>query len=291
MIFYWQSDTDMKKSCIFTIHEKLQNFSAKEKLIATYIAANPADAVDPSIEELAERIGVSESTLFRFVRKLGYDGYQQFRIALATETAGPGGTVYEVDEASLEGKGTIPVVFKTNVAALEATMAKLNPRDLSEVAERFIAADRVLLFGLGGSALVAQDAFHKLVRTGVTCIAPLDFHMQLMLASQATASDCALVVSHTGSNKDALALADELRSRGTPLVVLTDSGRSPLTKLGDIVLRVHTASSRYAMEAFSARLVQLAIVDCLYVELMERLGPQAISALERMREVISKRRT
>ncbi|MCK7479906.1 MAG: MurR/RpiR family transcriptional regulator [Candidatus Moduliflexus flocculans] len=80
-------------SCLFTIHERLPSMSEKERKVADFILASPQDAVHPSIEALAERIGVSESTLFRFVRKLGYDGYQQFRIALATETVGARGGV------------------------------------------------------------------------------------------------------------------------------------------------------------------------------------------------------
>ena len=76
-------------SCLYEIHARTESFSAKEKRIAAYILASPREAVHPSIEELAERVGVSESTLFRFVRKLGYEGYQQFRIALATDTVAP----------------------------------------------------------------------------------------------------------------------------------------------------------------------------------------------------------
>ena len=82
-------------SCLYGIHSLIDSFSAKERKVADYIIANPQDAVHPSIEELSETIGVSESTLVRFVRKLGYGGYQQFRIALATETVAPDSLVYE----------------------------------------------------------------------------------------------------------------------------------------------------------------------------------------------------
>ena len=70
-------------SALFTIKERYDDLSAKEKQIADFILEHPRESVNPSIEELAERIGISESTMVRFARKLGYSGYQRFRIALA----------------------------------------------------------------------------------------------------------------------------------------------------------------------------------------------------------------
>jgi DNA-binding MurR/RpiR family transcriptional regulator len=77
------------KGCLLEIHARLPALSGKERKIAEFILANPRDSVNPTMEELADKVGVSEATLFRFVRKLGYGGYQQFRIALATETIDP----------------------------------------------------------------------------------------------------------------------------------------------------------------------------------------------------------
>ncbi|MDQ7797089.1 MAG: RpiR family transcriptional regulator, partial [Spirochaetia bacterium] len=61
-------------NCLYIIHSLMEDFSDKERRIADYILANPAKAVHPSIEELSESIGVSVSTLVRFVKKLGFKG-------------------------------------------------------------------------------------------------------------------------------------------------------------------------------------------------------------------------
>ncbi|GAB1482319.1 MurR/RpiR family transcriptional regulator [Treponema sp.] len=278
-------------SCIYKIHELLPGLSNKERQIADYILVAPQESVNPSIEELADRIGVSDSTLFRFVRKLGYGGYQEFRIALATESVDPQHRVYEAELNTIDEQSAMSIVFKTNILALERTMATLDTHDLQLAAENLISARRITFYGLGGSAVVAQDLYHKLVRTGLPCAAPLDFHMQLMQASQGTAEDVGLLISHTGVNKDALAIAEEIKNAETKLIVLTDYGRSPLAKIADLSLFVHTPTTLYATEAFSGRIVQLAIVDCLYVLVMEKLGSIGHDPLERMRKTIAKRRT
>ena len=117
-----------RRSCLYEIHARLESFTGKERQVADHVLANPAAAVDPSIEELAERIGVSESTLFRFVRKLGYDGYQQFRIALATETV-----------VLLAREGMIDADFW---ARLEAERPR-RKADIDKVREQFVGKGSV----------------------------------------------------------------------------------------------------------------------------------------------------
>jgi len=265
--------------------------SDKERKVADFILASPQDAVHPSIESLAERIGVSESTLFRFVRKLGYDGYQQFRIALATETVEPEAGYYDAPVDSQSGESVAAVVFRTAISALERTVRGLDPKAMEKAADLLTGAGFVLFLGLGGSAIVAKDAYHKLMRTGIRCAAPEDFHMQLMAASQAEPGDVALLVSHTGANKDALAIADVLRRRGAAIVAMSSYPRTPLSKMADALLLSAAPPSPYSIEAFSARLAQLAVVDALYVEVMLRRGEDGSRALGDMRSVIAKRRT
>jgi len=280
-----------ESSCLYEIHVRRESMSEKEKRVADFILASPREAVHPSIEALSERIGVSESTLFRFVRKLGYEGYQQFRIALATETVDPKSRFYEAPIESADGESAIGAVFRTAVSALELTMKGLDREALEKSAALLAEARFVLFLGLGGSGLVARDAYHKLVRTGMRCAAPEDFHLQLMAASQAGPGDAALLVSHSGANKDALAVADELKRHGVPFVAITTYPRTPLAKLADRILLSAAPSSPYVSEAFSARIAQLAIVDALYVEIMARFGDEGVRRLEAMRSTIARRRT
>ncbi|MEI6875075.1 MAG: MurR/RpiR family transcriptional regulator [Spirochaetota bacterium] len=281
----------MKESrCLDAIRAQLDTFSAKERRVASYVLANPGDAVDPSLEEFAEKIGVSESTLFRFVRKIGYGGYQQFRIALATETLAPRDTWYETPDAAIDEKSAAAVVFRTCIAALESTLAGLDLALLEKIASLAISAPRVLLLGIGGSNAVAQDAWHKLVRTGIHCEAPVDFHMQLAVASQAGPGSLVFMFSHTGATIDSIALVDEARTSGSTIVVVTSQPRSPLARKADMMLVSRTPQVRYVSEAWSARIAQLALMDSLYVLIMEKLGDDGAKHLEDLRKAIARRR-
>jgi len=275
-------------SCLYLIHSLMSSLSDREKRIADYILGNPAAAVHPSIEELSESAGVSVSTLVRFVKKLGFKGYQQFRIALASEALAPEAKIYETLVDS--GEDPVHVAFNSAQKALEITASMIDRTALAELAGRIIDSQCVHLFGLGGSAIVAKDAMHKLVRTGVRCIGAEDYHMQLMIASQMRTGDTALAISHTGVNKDALRVAETAKNAGAFLCVITTYPRSPLARMADMRFISASSGSPVVSEAFSARISQLALIDALYIAIMEGLGGRGIDSVEKMRAAIAKRR-
>lgn len=277
-----------EQSLIYLIHSRIDSLSEKEKIVAEYILANPASAVHPSIEELASRIGVSVSTLMRFVMKLGFDGYQRFRIALATETVAPESRFYDASIADSEK--TVETVFSFARKALDMTEKHLDREILSRTAREICGASSFYLFGLGGSCVVSLDAFHKLIRLGLRCLTSQDFHIQLMLASQSGPDDFALLVSNTGANKDTLAIADVLRNNGCRFAAITTYPRSALAREADYVLLSEAPGSAVISEAFSARIAQLAIVDALYVEAVELLSGGGLENVEKMRSAIAGRR-
>ena len=275
-------------SALFAIKDQYDNLSAKEKQIADFILEHPRESVNPSIEELAERIGISESTMVRFARKLGYSGYQRFRIALARETIPSTSQLFEREV--IDAADGFDAVFTSAITSLIETQKILDRTLIMNVATMMANARNVYLMGLGGSNIVAEDALHKLVRTGITCQWAADFHLQLMMASQGSNEDVALVISHTGIGYDSLALAEELKANDVPLVVLTTNARSPLARLADYVLAVKAGSSMTVAESFSARIVDLAIIDLLYLQVMEVLKEKGIEQLNKMRASIAKRR-
>ena len=275
-------------SAIYTIKSKYANLSVKEKKIADFILEHPKESVNPSIEELAERIGISESTMVRFARKLGYTGYQRFRIALARETIPSNEQVFEIGVSELEDP--IDTVFKNAQDTLNQTYKTINRAALQQVGKQFSEARNIYLMGLGGSNILALDAYHKLIRTGLNCQYAADFHMQLMLASQSSEDDVALIISHTGSGFDTLAIAEEFRNNNCPIAVLTSNSRSPLAKMTENVLHITTGTSPLVSESFSARIVSLTIIDILYVEVLERMKNMGVENLNKMRNVIAKRR-
>ena len=70
-----------------TISQQYYDLTASEKKTADYLMAHQEESQYMSIAELAEESGVAEATVSRFCRRLGYKGYNAFKLAIANSTA------------------------------------------------------------------------------------------------------------------------------------------------------------------------------------------------------------
>lgn len=70
------------------INNEYYQLTGAEKKVADYAVAHQQKTQYMSISELAEEAGVAEATISRFCRRLGYKGYNAFKLAVANSTAG-----------------------------------------------------------------------------------------------------------------------------------------------------------------------------------------------------------
>lgn len=261
----------------------------KEQRIADYILKHPETVIHHTINQLADDLDVAESTVFRFCQRIGFKGYQALKIALAADVVAPMQDIHEdiaPDDTSLE---IAEKIFTTNVRTIEATRQILEEASLERAVDLLLSARRIEFFGSGGSAVIALDAYHKFVRSGLHVTANLEAHMQLMSASQMTKDDVAVVISHSGASKETLDVANVL-SGHVPIIAITNYAKSPLSKLADVSLYTVSQETEFRSEALASRIAELSLIDAIYTIVMIRRGEAGHEALKRMRESISLRR-
>jgi len=266
-------------------------FSDKEKKIADYIIQNPKHIIHCTITEVAEDLNVADATVFRFCKRIGFKGYQALKIALATEIMTP---IQQIHEEINEKDDEITVankIFKSNIRTLENTAQMLDSQSFKKAVELLLQANRVFIYGLGGSSVIAMDAFHKFIRTGVKANAYTDSHFQLMSASQLSKEDVAIVISHSGSNKDTIRILQVLKETGAKTIGITGFPKSPLSQNVDVSLYTSSEETEYRPEALSSRIAQLSIIDALYVNIMILNSHKAKTSFEKVRTAISETRT
>ncbi len=132
-----------------------------------------------SITELASATGTSDATIIRFANALGFSGYQELKIALARELVSPGKNIHD----DIEPGDSLPVAvnkaFQANIQAVSDTLNVLDIESLQQAVGAVVGGARhVYLYGVGTSALSAQDAYYKLLRVGIHANFYADAHMQ-----------------------------------------------------------------------------------------------------------------
>ncbi len=246
------------------IRESIESLRNSEKKVAKCVLTDPSAVITSSITELAERAGTSEPTVIRFCRKLGLGGYMELRLNLARDLPSSQYIFENISEddslAGIAGK-----VLNAHREAIANALSRLNLDDLDLAVRALQAARRIEFYGFGGSAVVARDAYHKFFRLGIPCAAHDDSHMQVMSAALLGPDDVVLVFSHTGSTKDIIDSARIARKAGAKVIGIIGSENAPLLKECDISLSVYSQEAALRLAPMTSRMVQLAIVDVLFV--------------------------
>lgn len=261
--------------------------SKKETQIADYMLKNPKKISRMTINEIAEELGIASSTVFQFTRKLGYKGFRDFRNDLLAQEFDPTVSVHEniqpgEDELSIANK-----VFTSSIASLKDTSKLLTQDSLKKASELMLSAKTVTFFGVGGSNVVAYDAYHKFLRSPLHVQYSMDLHVQRMLAARLEENDCAVITTHSGLTHETLDIARIARDAGASIVATTSYPSAQLTDLADVVLVSTAEETEFRPESLSSRIAQLVIIDSLFTIVMFNSGSRSEEPLRRIRKVIS----
>ncbi|MGZ4159610.1 MAG: MurR/RpiR family transcriptional regulator [Neobacillus sp.] len=280
----------MTNSCLGKIRSYYARFSEKEKKIANYILDTPDKIIHSTINEVAEDLNVADATVFRFCKRIGFKGYQAMKIALASEIITPIMQIHEEITEQDNEKTISEKVFKSNIRTLENTLQIIESDSIQKAVQILHNAERVDFYGTGGSAVIALDAYHKFIRTGIKAFAFPDSHFQMMAASQLSKNDVAVIISHSGANKDTIDILNTANKSGAKTIGITSFPKSPISQNVDVALYTSSDETEYRSEALASRIAQLSIIDALYVNLMILNKEKAKNALDKIRDAISNTR-
>ena len=249
---------------LFKIRSLIPQLRKSEAVVADYICSHSDEVINLSVSALADSCGVSEPTVIRACKNIGFTGYQAFKIALIQSMSAPINYLGEEVTADDDMAQAIGKVFGAASDAISLTRENLNVDSMSRAAEALLTARRIFIFGVGGSAAVASDVQHKFMRLGLDATSYSDMNVQAIAAAFAGENDVIFAISHSGSSKAVVDNAKLAKSNGATVISLSSTGKSPLTELADISLFTTANETRYRVVAISSRVAELTIIDALY---------------------------
>jgi len=249
---------------IAKIHNAFKSLTETEQKIAGFILENPQMVINMSIKELSQKCGAAASAVNRMCHSLGIDGFSQMKISLALELSSE---TCDDGHNSFNNEDTPHTVFKkvfsSGINTLKNTYSMLSIEKATLVAQSISKANRVLIFGVGTSSPIAMDASYRFSQLGVQSYTYTDILQMSVMANNMKKGDVAFGISHSGTTKavvDAMRIAKE---RGATTVALTSFSKSLLYKESDIAISVYSDEENYPVEAVSARIAHMCVVDAL----------------------------
>lgn len=263
---------------------------AAEQRVADFILKHPDELIYLTVTELAERTRTSESTVVRLTQKIGYKGYQEFKIVLARDLVEPATEIYAAIEPGDDLATVKNKVFQANAQALRDTLEVLEDAQLERAVDALSAAGRIEIYGVGGSAPLALDAYHKFLKLGLRSIALSDGDLMAMSSALLGSEDVALGISHTGASRDVTDALGRAKSNGATTICITHRPSSPVTKVSDVVLVTAAQQTAFRSDASSSRIAQLTIIDTLYVGIAHANHARSLEMIDRTREATASKR-
>jgi RpiR family carbohydrate utilization transcriptional regulator len=279
----------MNESVLVQIERQLPDLSTAESRVARLILDQTQAVARSALAEVAQLAAVSEPTVIRFCRSIGYDGWPDFKIKLAASLMV--GVPY-VHSSLSAGDGTAVLAAKVldnAVSALLRVRNDINADRLDTAIGLLAGARRIEFYGVGNSGIVAADAQHKFFRFDLSTVAYSDTHTQLMAASLLSPADVLVAISHSGRSRELLDAVKIALKNGCPVVAVTASN-TPLAQMATVLLRADTQEDTDIYSPMISRLVHLALIDVLALGVAIKYGNNVSRVLEKTKQSLRDRR-
>lgn len=265
----------MNNKAYAAIQRALPYLNPALKRIGTFILENPEQCKTITTKSLASSCGVAESTVTRFVKEIGFSGFQELKISLAeyltsTELQNaeplPFMSYEDISPSDSINEVIQKLTFQNNTI-LNETMQSLNPEPLQQAVECIKKAELILIISQGFSSVAAQEAKIMFSRIGKRCVLYEDECNMRMAASICKPTDLLMGISNSGRTKIVTESLQIAKEHGGMTIGITSFEDSPLALQSDIAVITPTKSkyteNGMTWELASAKTAQLLVIDIL----------------------------
>lgn len=248
------------------------DFTELEKQLTEYVLRNAEEVVYMTTKELADKVYVSQSTVSRFCKKLGFDNFWDFKVELAAELNEEYIKNQRVDVNRPFKKGDSNKTIAENIAKVY-TQTILNMRDkidyelMEKIINIFSKRKNIVIYGVGSSLTIAGDFSDKMSRIGYNVVLCRDFPNQFYKMYSAEESYCALIISYSGETPEMKIGVKAAKMIKVPVIAITANRYSWLGKTADFVISIISDEEKMMiakLDLFSSQMAIHYILDCLY---------------------------
>ncbi len=283
-------DDGRRIDIIARLRSRLGEGHRAEAQLIEAILADLHFATTAPIGDIARRAQVSEPTVTRLARSLGFHNTRDMKVHLAQALA-TGGAYLRAHEVNSEGQHSSNQVVATICgrahAALDLISVALARVDMTALGELIAGASRVTCYGTGGnSSMAAVELQNRLFRLGLNSNAYADPQLQSMSASVADGRSVIVAFSTSGRARSVLEAVAVARQYDAVCVGVT-APDSPLAKAVQHLVPFVFEEDQNLYKPSSSRFAMLAVVDILAMAAAEAIGPDVLELLRRVRQSLT----
>ena len=263
----------MSTKLLRQIKNSLPDLRKSEQTVAEFVLKDPKSIIMMKTAEASNEMGISEPTLIRFCKAIGFSGFQEFKINLSQQLAADDYFVmYEIDEDDSIHE-LCEKVFDTTISEILNVRSQIDQAILENAIETLVNAKRVEFYAFGGSAPVAMDGQHKFFRLKISSSYISDPHLQFMSANSLEKDDVVVAISQSGTTSALIDSVKIVRKNGVKVIGIMP-GNTPLSNLCDFPLTIDVGLENRITKPVTSRIAYTAVIDVLTMGVAQ-LKPEA----------------
>lgn len=229
-------------------HEMIKSFNQLEMDVYNYIIGNEEKVVYMKVRELAEEVHVSTTTILRFCKKVGCEGYSEFRLKLKQE-------VNSKEQKKINMDLTAVKDF------FERVQTQAFAENIQEAVKLLTKASSIIFVGVGNSSIIGKYGARYFNNVGWFSFAIDDPFTPVFRGKGERTATIALSVSGERETEQTLMLAEKLKRRGSSLISITNKANCSLAKMSDCNINYYV--SEYKKDENYDLTSQMAVVFIL----------------------------
>lgn len=274
--------------------KNLEGFTNTEKYLAHYINDHLETVITLNIEQLAERTHMFHSSIVRFAKKLGYNGFKTFKLALLEAFHSKQHTLDTIDanfpfqesDDSLEVAENISNLY---INTIKRTQAQLSKKKLNDAVDLILKAKKIFLFARGDSQIRARSFQNKLMKISIFSFIAEEYADESWIAANVTDEDCAIFLSYSGETPFYDQFIQHFFDQGISTIVLTGNTNSRLKQMATVSLvSVQEELSFFKIGTFASQISFEYLLDTLFSLIYSRNYTKHLIDLTEKNELLNK---
>jgi DNA-binding MurR/RpiR family transcriptional regulator len=263
--------------------DRFEALTTSQKRIASFLATRYDEAAFLPAAALAERLNVSEATVVRFARAVGYRGFPEMRHRLQDlfrVRVNPATRLRrKLDELKADQRHVLSKTISMEVQYLTQALESVRPDDLDRAVRLVLGSARVFVFGLGPARVLADLAKIRLQRLGIATVSMTQSGRDVLEDLQMLGNrDAVLAAGFLRATRELVTVLDHAHAVGASTVLLTDTLGLALRSRADVVL----AARRGPVSTFHSMTVPMAILNALLLAVAGASARQSLRHISRL---------
>ena len=250
--------------------ELCDSMTPLESEIASYILNNKDAVMKLKIQELADTLFISKSAIHRFVKKIGFNGFNDLKVSIAKEDADllENNSYINVNYPFQAKDNPRQIAFKLlelYEKAIKDTFEYVDLDQIKAVSQLIDSADVVDIYTHAHNSNIAENFQDKMLSIGRSVNCPSSFYNQRLTVLASDKKHVAIILSYSGKATFILPIVKKLYEKGVKVIQIGKAGSNYYSQYVTYHLSISDSeNNRDRMSQFSSHIAMQYIMDVLY---------------------------